>query len=129
MAQNVTAPPQNTSQANTELLQAILNELKVLNTNLSSTTSAIPKMAHLKPVLPSELLEVKQAKADKDNNSAYNFLIASARLTGSLGDLPSEVVEYGQRTGRLPRLHDSNSKPLADASTPLSAPNFADLEL
>jgi hypothetical protein len=50
-----------------------------------------------------DLLEVTQAKNDANNNSTWNFMIASAlQVYESCDPLPPEIIEYGLRTGRIP---------------------------
>jgi hypothetical protein len=48
-------------------------------------------------------LEIKQARRDENNNSTWNFLLASAaNVFGNYDGLAPEIIEYGVRTGRIP---------------------------
>jgi hypothetical protein len=90
-------------------------------------------------------LEIKQATASTDNNSTYNFLIASAlNVYGNVDSLPAACVEYGLRTGRIsagmvakkatPETparagNSGNAKAIAGADVTFDAPSFDDLEI
>lgn len=75
-------------------------------------------------------LEIRQAGRDENNNSTYNFLIASAlNIYGNYDGLAPEIVEYGLRTGRIRPNKTGNGNPKAMDVPQFDVPNFDEIEI
>lgn len=124
------------------LTEEVRNLVRFLSGNFAQTGSmagnpTTPRPAFSAPTTDEFDFEIKQASRDENNNSTYNFLIASAlNVLGNVHNLDPEVIEYGLRTGRIPAdmapkapKKTGNPKQLANANAPLSVPNFDDIEI
>lgn len=92
--------------------------------NLKSSTSSEPE------------LEIYEAKHDADNNSAWNLMIASSiSVYGEVDSLPARIIEYGLRTGRIPKhmIKEKKEPPkikkIAGSDQDFAPPALDDLEL
>lgn len=127
--------------------QRTIDQLTIINQNPqynAPTTTEPRKLTSGKPDLPSDLLEVTQAKADARNKSNWNFMIASAlQVYGNFDSLPPEIIRYGVETKRIPAdklpknldkvrvpyLEKENEiKTLAGGDMSFTAPTFDDFE-
>jgi hypothetical protein len=103
-------------QENNDINRQILEELKEIRRLAEDNNRKLrdrpptpqPQPPRLQPVMPppddldTAEIEIKQASADVDNNSTWNFMISSAiQVYGNYNSLPPEVVDYGLRTGRI----------------------------
>lgn len=94
-------------------------------------------------VKPLDLaLEIKRTGNTENNNSSWNFMIASAaQVYGNYDALPPEIIEYGVRTGKIPaekapkKMLHKQDKPkneigvIAGSNVAFEAPALDDLEL
>ena len=94
-------------------------------------------------------IEITRTGNTENNNSGWNFMIASAmQIYGNCDSLPPQIIDYGLRTGRIPAdsvrrkttakrdakstgsasFEKGNPGKIAGADAALVAPDFDDLE-
>lgn len=119
-----TLPPDNTIQKHLERLEQLLLD------NQKAETPPAHRIIQPSSDAPPEL-EIKQAKSDE--NAAYNMILSGVALgITHPEDLPSEIIEYGIKKGRLPesaRKKSKGPKPLAIPKIDFSPPPLDDLDL
>lgn len=111
----------------------------VASADASPSVSATRERGTAPKALDDIDFDIKQATANADNNSTWNFMIASAlQVVGHCRDLPPDVVEYGLRTKRIPpdkaprpqpRKANGDIKAMDGAEREFAAPAFDDDEL
>jgi hypothetical protein len=123
--------------------QALSKQIERLET-LILQQGAIPipagqKPSEAPPIEDDFEIEIKTASRDEDNNSTWNFMLASAiNVYGNYDGLPDKIIEYGLRTGRIspdkvkkkpiPQATGSPRK-LANSDLSFAIPDFDDMDL
>jgi hypothetical protein len=110
-------------------------ETLILQQGMTATSTFTPTQNTFQSSASFEIpdLEIKQASRDENNNSTYNFLLASAlNVFGNYDSLAPEVIEYGIQTGRIPadKVPKGKGKPAAKSNAgtgnaiPMDVPQF-----
>ena len=90
-------------------------------------------------------IEITRTGNTENNNSGWNFMIASAmQIYGNCDSLPPQIIDYGLRTGRIPAdmirrkssakstesapTEQANPGKIAGTDVTLAAPDFDDME-